>query len=96
MRPILSVRLATMTVLSLAVSGCSWASGPSPEERVAKTEAALAAACAHPEREEPRRALTSTCEEHAIACEGSASVACARIAGLCNRGLRTCADAPKP
>jgi hypothetical protein len=92
MRPRLVVRLASAALLSLTLPGCPWASAPGPED-VERAESALAAACTHPEREELRRAFEARCQEQAIACDGSASAPCARIAGICNRGLRACPEA---
>jgi len=37
-------------------------------------------------------AFEAMCADHAAACEGSADTSCAKIAGMCNRGPRACAN----
>lgn len=41
-------------------------------------------------------AFESMCADHAAACEGSADVPCARLAGVCNRGPTACPKTTLP
>lgn len=41
-------------------------------------------------------AFESMCADHAAACEGSADVPCARLAGVCNRGSTACPETTLP